>query len=258
MLGQPLPALAAAAKPPAYAHILHCEDELPPAPPHTHNAVADINASGVIYAFGKLHHHFSLTAELTLPKVPQNHGLFYANWLMLIPLVSAKQQFSVPFVQINFMRWSRYHYRPEVAYTWAGPDGKLIYADSSTFIDGRRPHTFGIAVDGPRISMSVDGHQVCHGRTADFFDFRRPLYYQIGDEVAYYGDRIGGTVTNIRLRSDGQTRPHPYAVTCMYHDRGVGWVQTSPGTFRGEGALDKTKPSGSTGATPNSLCRVTQ
>src|ERR1700722_3303517 len=150
------PAIAASSP---YANIMHCSAELPPAPPHKHDA-ADVNGASVLYAYGDFRRNFSISADLTLPKVAQNRGVFYADWIILIPRGRASQQFLLPFVQINLLRWARFNYRPEVAFTWAGRDGKLIYADSSIFLDERVPHTFGIAVSGPRLTMSVDHHNV--------------------------------------------------------------------------------------------------
>jgi hypothetical protein len=57
--------------------------------------------------------------------------------------------------------------------------------------------------------MSVDGRTLCHARTADFFNSKRPLYFQLGNEVAQYGDHIGGTLGNVQLKRDSDERVKP-------------------------------------------------
>ncbi len=232
---------------------MHCSAELPPAAPHAHDS-ADVNGASVLYAYGNFRRNFSISAALTLPKIARNRGVFYADWIILIPRGKASQQFLLPFVQINLLRWSRFNYRQEVAFTWAGRDGKLIYADSSIFLDDRLPHTFGIAVSGPSLTMSVDHRTVCVAKTSDFFDFRLPLYFQLGDEVQRYGDRISGTLSHVMVKSDDDARPKSYVFTCMYRGRGLQWVETTPGTFAGEGTLAPINGARFTGRTPASKC----
>jgi len=236
------------------SQLMQCAHELPPAPPNVPDPGPDMNGASVLYAYGPLRKHFGMSADLTLPRVEENRGLFYADWIILISHTTSKRQLQ-PFVQISLLRWARYGYRPEVAYTWAGPDGKLIYADSDIFLNELTPpHSFGIAVSGATLTMSVDGRDLCHAKTSDFFNFDRPLYYQTGSEVSNYGDQITGTVRDVRLKTDNDSRPHPYTFPCMVQYGALHWTQTTPGTFVASGMHRLNDTARRIGLTPNARC----
>ncbi len=210
------------------------------------------NATPYIYVDGDLRYDFRLSADLYLPDIPSNTGLFYTDWLLLLPHAQGLQ----PFVQIETMRWKRYGYRPEVAYTWTQKDGRLVYQDSQIFLDDGKPHTFFIGVHKGTIGMGVDGRTLCTGLAANFFANTAPLFYQVGGEVEQYGDRLDGTVANLQLKSDHDLAPVPIVSRCGYQDRGTAWTYIANGSYQLGGRLVQNAPSAFYGFVPDEPCVV--
>ena len=164
---------------------------LAPAPPQAIPSSAatprpfdqDPHAVPYVYVGGNFHHDFSASALLTLPRVAANRGLFDTDWIMLIryPRPGESESAPTPFVQIELMRWKRYEYRPELAYTWTDDQGRLVYADSNIFVDDATPHRFGIAVHEDALTMSLDGKDVCRAKTSSFFSPGDRFYFQVGN-----------------------------------------------------------------------------
>lgn len=179
---------------------------------------------------------FGLAGTFTLPRIAENKGLFYSNWLLL-----KEQKGSDAFVQLELMRWSKYAYRNEVALTWALPDGALVYRDTGLFVnDGA--HELAIAVNGDDVVFAVDGTSVCSAPVSTFFPQRKSLYFQVGTEVSRPGDKPAGTVTNLRLKEDAGGWKTAN-VACIYHGYGVSWHPNGDASaFTATGAFDKTKP----------------
>ena len=184
---------------------------------------------------GQLHRDFEAEATFTLPRVPQNLW-FYTNWVLLIPFGGKA------FVQVNLLRWARYDFRNEIALTWALPDGRLTYRDTGLFVDDG-PHQLAIAVKHSNVVFIVDGKPICTAPEKAFFtNPKQRLYYQIGTEASHPGDVVAGTVSRVMLKNDGDAKPYPYQVTCVYRGLGTSWEPEGRGRFRAEGVDDPTAP----------------
>jgi hypothetical protein len=179
---------------------------------------------------------------MTLPMVSSNTKGFYSNWLMMIPLKYAPGSKVHPFVQLELMRWGKFHYRNEIAITWALRDGVLIYRDIGMFVnDG--PHRLNISVKKATITFLVDGAAICHAPFATFFDSDdRSLYFQVGTETSAPGERVDGEVYDLAVKGDNDTSAHLFSVTCVYRGYGVSWEPIGSGRFGAQGVFDPTKP----------------
>ncbi len=194
-----------------------------------------LNGQSDLDVGGTLRRDFSLAATFTLPRATANRGLFYSNWLLLIPVRSSA------FVQLELMRWKKYRYRDEIALTWTLPHGQLVYRDTGIFLnDG--PHQLSIGVRRSTIAFGVDGRTICSAPERAFFSAADHLYYQIGTEVAQIGDRPVGTVSNIRLKQDGASEPAQVAIQCIYRGYGTSWERGGSGVFTAAGVFDTTQP----------------
>jgi hypothetical protein len=220
-----------------------CANALPPSDPQS--AVAPLNAIAYLTAAGNLHNDFSLSADLTLREAAKNRGLFYTDWIILGQLGIG----TLPFVQVNLMRWKAFKYRPEVSYTWVGPNGKLIYEDSRIILD-EQPHNFAVGARGDRLWFKLDGRELCHGSMRDFFGSNPTLAYQLGGEVVRYGDSIDGTATNIRFKSDADPKPARHTFRCEWVDRGVSWNRIGSDEFKVSGIETKGAYTGAKSVSP--------
>ena len=236
--GEGVPTGATTAKPQ-----MLCRDALPAAKPQSGRAPD--NAVAYLTAAGHLQRDFSLSADLTLEKTPANRGLFYADWIILGEQAAG----DVPFVQVNLIRWKRYGYRSEIAYTWMGPDGKLIFQDSRIFLDDR-PHRFFVGARGDRISVTLDIREICRASKSRLFG-NATLGYQLGGEVMHYGDSIRGTASNIRFKSDTDAQPKIHHFRCEWVDRGIRWIKTGSDSFRLAGTESKSAMTGVAPVIPN-------
>jgi len=209
------------------------------APGKPQSGAAPLNAISYLTAAGDLQRNFSLSANLVLPKMPSNRGLFYTDWIIL----GQQGDEVLPFVQVNLLRWKRYDYRPEISYTWMGPNKKLVYQDSTVFLNDK-PHNFEIGAQADRMFVRVDNIEVCHGSMYRFFGNNPKLSYQLGGELVHYGDRIEGAATNIRFKSDKDPYPKIHNFRCEWIDRGLHWKKTGIASFRLEGVETKTAKTG--------------
>lgn len=200
------------------------------------SASADLpNGLGILYTGAGMRAPFALRATMTLPRSNKNKGLFYTNWILLA------SRSSKSFVQIELMRWTRFHYRNEIALTWALADGTLQYRDTPVFVsDG--PHTLQIAVTGDAIVLSADRNKViCTARLDDVYAPTEDLYYQIGNEVHDPGDGPIGNVWDIQAE-DAEHRWQPVAPRCSYTAYGLSWKQSASGRYTAAGTFDRRAP----------------
>jgi hypothetical protein len=188
-----------------------------------------------VYLFGRFQTAFGAEARFTLPPQPSNRGLFYSNWIILKPLHGAA------FVQLELMRWKRYAYRDEIGLTWSHSDGKLIYRDTEVFATSGS-HRLRVSRTDGDIVFAVDDRVVCRAPSAAFFTSRDQLYYQLGTEVSRYGDRPTGTLSDIRVKRDGDATYHTARVSCIYRGYGLSWEYAGNGTYRADGVFDPTQP----------------
>lgn len=222
---------------------------MPSAKPTTHaRALPARNAISYLLADGALRSRFDLSARIALPRVPANRGLFYSNWLLLIPFGGRA------FVQIELMRWSAFEDRNEVGLTWALPDGRLVYHDTALF-PGDGPHRLSLGVRDASLRLGIDGRTICTAPEDAFFTPRDRLYYQIGTEVSTPGDRPSGWVDRIELQTDDDAAPRPYTIRCVYRGLGVEWNAASGGRYIASGVFDPTQPYlRFTGVDPGTKC----
>lgn len=204
-------------------------------PPGTDYAAGPKNALSSVDFAGAFKRNFGAQATFTLPRAPRNTGLFYSNWVLLKSLESPA------FVQIELMRWKKYHYRSEVGLTWALPDGRLIYRDTRVWLSDAA-HRLGIAESHGTIALNVDGSTVCSAPARAFFSPSDRVYYQLGTEVAKYGDHPVGTMSDIEVKSDGDRRYHSLRVRCVYRGFGTSWQYRGNGAFHAAGVFDPTQP----------------
>ena len=178
---------------------------------------------------------FGTEATFTLPEVPTNRGVFYSNWILLIPYKSHA------FVQIELMRWKKYQYRQEIGLTWGSVDGALFYRDTEVWL-APGPHRLRISEAGGSIAFAVDGKPICHAPAGAFFTTKDVLYYQLGTEVERYGDRPAGTLSDIRVKDDNDVSYRRADPHCVYRGYGLSWEYSGNGRYEAAGVFDPTQP----------------
>lgn len=206
------------------------------------NGQSDVDVGGAFRS------DFGVEGAFTLPEVPSNRGLFYSNWILLIPYKRHA------FVQLELMRWRKFQFREEIGLTWAFADGALHYRDTGLWV-GPGQHRLRIASSSGTLTMSVDGRAICGVPSSAFFAPQDQLYYQLGTEVEHAGDHPAGTLSNILIKddSDGAYRradPH-----CISHVDGLSWDYLGDGRYVADGVFDPAQPTVKfTGNTRNEPC----
>jgi hypothetical protein len=216
----------------------------------------DMHAHATVYVGGNMHRDFSVSALLTLPRVSANVGLFDTDWLLLTRrgLPGEDPDIYRPFVQIELMRWKKFDYNAEIAFTWTDDERNLVYVDSTLPIDDTIPHRFAIAAHDDALTMSVDGRVVCRAQTSHFFGPQDRLDVQVGDELVHSGDRLAGTIADLRRKTDDDAAEKPYAGACRYESNGVRWVPDGIGSFHAEGVASLGEAGHFVGFDRNALC----
>jgi hypothetical protein len=229
---------------------------MPPAPassaPSAQATMPQKTGITVLYVGGRLERDFRVSGRFTLPEARRNRGLFYTDWLLLIPRGHGDE----PFVQINLLRWQRYHFREEIALTWELPGQPLTYADTTIFFPKDGTHELAIAMKNDQVVLEADGQTICTGDRRQFFTDAqlRTLYVQVGDEVKAPGDHLVGTVTDLLRKTDDDDAPRPFEITCEARDQGLEWINDGNGAFHGQGTFTPGLPLRETSLDPAQPC----
>lgn len=192
---------------------------------------AENGAAAICYK-ADLQQPFFFSADLSLPRMPNNKG-WYAIWLMLAELKGTAQLPSM--LQIGLIRWDQSHgnLQPFIATEHSG--ASLKYQPIRIDLSGT--HRFAISCNAELVTLTMDKRALMTAKRLEFFkDSNVPIYLKLAAEVYADGDEISGIARNVSLETDHEmTTPMPWA---GIKDRGLKFHCDAYGAWTAGGVFD--------------------